>query len=169
MTQFNVGFIGLSKSGWAATALAPPLLQNSDKYTLKAISTSTKDSAEATAAKYSELTGQQVKAYYGSTEQISNDPDVNFVAVSVKAPLHKETLTPVLEAGKDFFIEWPAGKNTSETIQFAEVAKAKGLKSLVGLQGWHAPVIRKVCSCRAFFSRHHVTHQMMLIGILITD
>ncbi|KAF5368867.1 hypothetical protein D9758_002831 [Tetrapyrgos nigripes] len=143
MTQYNVGFIGLSTSGWAHTALVPPLLEN-NKYSLKAISTSSKESAEATAAEYSKRTRQEVKAYYGSTSQIANDPDVNFVAVSVKAPLHKQALTPVLEAGKDFFLEWPAGKNTAETIEFAEAAKAKGLKSLVGLQGWQSPAIKKV-------------------------
>ncbi|KAK7462949.1 hypothetical protein VKT23_007530 [Stygiomarasmius scandens] len=143
MSPIKVGFVGLSKSGWASSTLATPLLQ-SDKYTLTAVSTSSKESAEASAAKYSEITGREVKAYYGNTDQIANDPNVDFVAIAVKAPLHKEVLMPVIEAGKDFFIEWPAGKNTEETIQFAEAAKTKGVRSIVGLQGWQAPVIKKI-------------------------
>ncbi|KAF5368996.1 hypothetical protein D9758_002840 [Tetrapyrgos nigripes] len=143
MPQINIGFIGLSKSGWASTALAPPLLRN-DKYALKAVSTTSKESAEASAANYSKLSGYEVKPYHGRTDQIANDPDVGLVAVAVNVRLHKETLTPVLEAGKDFFVEWPAGKNTAETIEFAKTAKAKGLRSIVGLQGWQAPAIKKV-------------------------
>ncbi|KAK7462950.1 hypothetical protein VKT23_007531 [Stygiomarasmius scandens] len=142
MSPIKVGFVGLSTTGWASTALATPLLQN-DNYTLTAISTSSKESAETSAAKYSAITGHQVKAYYGGTDQIANDPNVDLVAVAVKAPLHKQLLTPVIEAGKDFFIEWPAGKNTEETIQFAETAKAKGLRSIVGAQGWQSPAVKK--------------------------
>ncbi|THV01883.1 NAD-binding Rossmann fold oxidoreductase [Dendrothele bispora CBS 962.96] len=143
MSPIKVGFVGLSKSGWASVALGPALLAN-DKYTLTAVSTSSKESAEASAAKYSETTGHKVKAYYGSTEQIAKDPDVELVVVSVKTPLHKQALTPAIEAGKNFFVEWPAGKNTEETKKFAEAAKAKGLKTMVGLQGWHSPAIKKI-------------------------
>ncbi|KAF5347367.1 hypothetical protein D9758_011275 [Tetrapyrgos nigripes] len=139
MSPIKVGFVGLSKSGWAATILAPTLAKN-DKYSLVAVSTTSQESAEASAAKQKETSGHTVKAYSGDTSHIANDPDVDFVAVAVKSHLHREALMPAIEAGKDFFIEWPAGKNLKETKEFAEAAHAKGLRTMVGLQGRHGAV-----------------------------
>ncbi|KIK52564.1 hypothetical protein GYMLUDRAFT_49854 [Collybiopsis luxurians FD-317 M1] len=143
MSTFHVGFVGLSTTGWAMTALAPALVKNS-KYRLIAVSTTSKDSAEASAARQAEATGQRVTPYFGSTAAIANDPQINLVAVAVKSPRHWEALTPVIDAGKNFFLEWPAGKNLMETKKFADAAHAKGLRSMVGLQGRHTAVIKTV-------------------------
>ncbi|KAF5354607.1 hypothetical protein D9757_009583 [Collybiopsis confluens] len=143
MSPIRVGFVGLSKNGWATTILAPTLVKN-DKYRLIAVSTTSKDSAEASAAQQKQNTGHEIAPYFGSTSQIANDPNVDFVAVAVKSPSHRDALIPVIEAGKNFFIEWPAGKNLKETREFAAAAHAKGLKTIVGLQGRHTVVIKKV-------------------------
>jgi predicted dehydrogenase len=144
-SPIKVGFVGLSSTGWASIALAPALLQPglSSSFTLTAVSTSSAASASASAKKYSDQVGHPVKPYHGDTSQIANDPDVDLVAVAIKAPLHKAALLPAIEAGKDVFVEWPAGVGLRESIEIAEAAEKKGIKTMVGLQGRHSPVVKK--------------------------
>ena len=143
-SPIRVGFIGLSKSGWASIALAPTLLNNRDKYDLVAISTTSSLSATESAEKYSATVGHPVKAYYGDSEQVANDPNVDLVAIAVRAPFHHATIVPVLEAGKDIFVEWPVGANLNQTLNIAQRAAQKKIRTLVGLQGRQSTVIRKV-------------------------
>jgi len=143
MAPIKVGFVGLSSTGWASAALAPSLLLSSS-FDLTAVSTTSAASAAASAKKYSELVGHRVKAYHGDTSQLAADPDVDFVVVSIKAPYHKAALLPAIEAGKDVFVEWPGGAGLQESSEIAEAAKAKGIKTMVGLQGRHSPVAKKI-------------------------
>jgi predicted dehydrogenase len=143
MSTTKVGFVGLSATGWASVALAPSLLRI-DKFTLTAVSTTSEASAAASAKKYSEEVGHTVKPFYGNTSKIANNPDVDLVVVSVKAPGHKATVMPVIEAGKDLFVEWPGGVGLEEASAIAEAARKKGIRTMVGLQGRHAPSIKIV-------------------------
>ena len=88
MPPIRIGFIGLSATGWAASALAPPLFEEplSNLYTLTAVSTSRAESAQASSDSYAQKTGKPVAAYHGDTSAIAHDPNVDLVAVSVKAP-----------------------------------------------------------------------------------
>jgi predicted dehydrogenase len=139
----KVGFVGLSTTGWASFALAPSLLR-SDKFTLTAVSTTSEASAAASAKKYSEELGHTVKPFYGDTSQIASDPDVDLVAVSVKTPAHKAAAMPVIEAGKDLYLEWPGGIGLEESSAITEAARMKGVRTMVGLQGRQCPSIKKV-------------------------
>ncbi|KAF8965735.1 NAD-binding Rossmann fold oxidoreductase [Flammula alnicola] len=145
-SPIKVGFIGLSAKGWAASALGPSLIQPSvqEKFKLIAISTTSEASANVSAEKYGALVGHEIKAYHGDSSQIAGDPDLDLVFVSVKAPLHKQVVLPVIEAKKNFFVEWPAGANSKETLEIAEAAKKNGVKSIVGLQGRNSPTVKKV-------------------------
>ncbi|PBK78927.1 oxidoreductase [Armillaria solidipes] len=145
MTEpLRLGVIGLSTKGWASTNLVPPLLAPplSSHYKLLAVSTTNPESAEASAAKYS-TASTTVKAYH-TPGSIASDPDLDIIAVSVKTLNHVENATKVIEAGKDLFIEWPAGRGLKETKLLAELAKAKGIRSLVGLQARQSALFRKV-------------------------
>ncbi|KZP22061.1 NAD(P)-binding protein [Athelia psychrophila] len=143
MSPIKVGVVGLSSTGWASNALAPGLL-NAPSFSLTAVSTTSAASAEASAQKYSALAGHPVKPFHGDVSGIASDKDVDLVAVAVKAPAHKAAALAVIAAGKDVFIEWPAGANTKETAELAAAAKAKGVKSVVGLQGRQAPSVKKI-------------------------
>ena len=144
----KIGFVGLSSAGWASQSIAPAIFQKAfkDKIDLVAVSTRSQESAEASAAVYSEKVGHPVKAYSGSTSTVANDPDVNFVAVAVEAKHHKDAVLPAIEAGKSFFIEWPAGASSEETAAIAEAARLHNVRSLVGLQTRASRAISKVCS-----------------------
>ncbi|KAF9567150.1 NAD-binding Rossmann fold oxidoreductase [Agrocybe pediades] len=142
----KVGFVGLSDKGWAATALAPSLLHPrlQGAYDLVAVSTTSEASAQASAEKYSKDFGHPIKTYYGDSAKIASDPEVNLVAISVKAPYHKQVVLPVIEAKKDFFLEWPAGVTTEDTKAIAEAARKQGVRSIIGLQGRHSVAVTKV-------------------------
>lgn len=143
----KLGFVGLSTKGWASSTIAPSLLdpEVSQHIKLVAVSTSRPETATASARKYTELTGSDVKPYYGDAEKIASDPDVDLIAVSVKAPYHKEVVEKAIAHGKWFFVEWPAGKSLEETREIARLAKERGVKSVVGLQGRQSKATLKVC------------------------
>ncbi|KAJ3547370.1 hypothetical protein NMY22_g1675 [Coprinellus aureogranulatus] len=145
-TPLKVGVIGLSTTGWASFTIAPSLLdpEVGKHIKLTAISTSRAESADASARKYSELTGSLVKPYHGDTEQIISDPEVDFVVVSVKVLHHKEVVEKAIAHGKAFFVEWPVGKSLEETRELARLVKEKGLKNVVGLPGRQSVTTRKV-------------------------
>ncbi|PPQ82743.1 hypothetical protein CVT25_009297 [Psilocybe cyanescens] len=144
--SIRVGFVGLSSTGWASTALAPSLIQSSlgGAYDIVAVSTTSEASAKASADKYSEWVGHPIKAYFGDASKISADENVDLVAVAVWAPHHKSVVMRAIEAKKDFFIEWPAGASLKETEEIAAAARKQGVRSIVGLQGRHSAVTRKV-------------------------
>jgi len=146
MSPIKVGFVGLSTTGWAAKTLAPSLMQSSlrETYDIVAVSTSSEESAQKSANKYSKDIGHPIKAYHGDTSKIASDPDVDLVAIAVKTPYHKQLVMPVIEAKKDFFLEWPAGASLEETKAIAEAAHRQGVRSIIGLQGRHSTALRKV-------------------------
>lgn len=146
MSPIKVGIVGLSSTGWASTNLAPSLLRPSvvSSYTITALSTTSATSATASAQKYSEIVGHPIKPYHGDTSQIASDADVDLVVVTVKAPAHKTALLPAIEAGKDVFVEWPAGVGLEEASEIADAAKRKGVRTIVGLQGRQSPAVKKV-------------------------
>jgi predicted dehydrogenase len=158
-SPIKVGFVGLSSAGWASMALAPTLFSLPDKYTLTAVSTTSEASATESAKKQTDAVGHPVKAYYGDTAQIAKDPDVDFVVVAVKAPSHKAAVLPAIEAGKDIFIEWPAGAGSNQTVEIAEAARRKGVRTMVGLQGRQSAIAKKVkqiasTECMRFMGHH---------------
>ncbi|KZV94871.1 NAD(P)-binding protein [Exidia glandulosa HHB12029] len=141
----RVGFIGLSTRGWAASTLAPPILSVplSSKYTLTAVSTTNATSASASAEKYTKETGRTVKPYHGDAANIVGDDEVDLIVVAVKVPDHGKVARTAIEKGKDVFVEWPLGNGLQETLELAEAAKRKGVRTLVGLQGWQSPAVVK--------------------------
>ncbi|KAJ2917727.1 hypothetical protein MD484_g2685, partial [Candolleomyces efflorescens] len=163
----KVGFVGLSASGWASQVLGPALLdpEVQEHFKLVAVSTTKAESATASAQKYSELLKHEIKAYHGDASQIASDPDVDFVAVAVRAQSHKDIVKKVIEAGKPFFVEWPAGRNVEETREIAALAREKGVKSFVGLQGRQSNItqkVRKIIDSGKFGKLHSVTANFLV-------
>ncbi|KAK0442041.1 uncharacterized protein EV420DRAFT_1649846 [Desarmillaria tabescens] len=131
MTEpIHLGVIGLSTRGWASTNL------------LLAVSTTNPTSAEASAVKYS--TAETTVKGYHAPESIAADPNLDLIAVSVNTPNHVENATKAIESGKDLFIEWPAGRGLKETKLLADLAKEKGIRTIVGLQARQSPLFRTV-------------------------
>ncbi|CAF2482959.1 unnamed protein product [Rotaria sp. Silwood2] len=137
-SKINIGFIGLSsKGGWASSA-HEPYLKNSSIYTIKALSNSTTESSKSSA----EVFG--IDKYYATPEELAQDSDIDTVVVSVKVPLHKSLITPALLQGKNAIIEWPLGRNLQEAEELTQLARSKGVKTMVGLQARQSSVVKKM-------------------------
>ncbi len=66
------------------------------------------------------------------------------MTVSVKVPNHYALVRAALEAGKHVFCEWPLGANTAEATELLALARANGVRHVVGLQGRCSPIVNYV-------------------------
>jgi len=139
--RIRVGLIGLSASGsWASNAHLP-YLRKSSKYTITALCNSSVDAAHAAIKAYD--LPPSTKAY-GSYQDLADDPDIDLVVCSVRVDKHYEAVMPAIKAGKSCYCEWPLGKDLAEAEKLAELAREKCVRTMVGLQAHHSPVVRKV-------------------------
>jgi len=141
MSPIRIGFIGLSASGsWASIAHIQHLRVSPD-YKIVALANSSLESARAAIQAYS--LPASTKAY-ASAEDIAKDPDVDLVVCSVNVAKHYALIKPALEHGKMAFVEWPLGRTLQEAEELTKLAKEKGVRTIVGLQGRKSTLIAKV-------------------------
>src|SRR6267378_1723611 len=134
----GVGIIGVSPVwGWAATAHIPALraLLN---YEIRALSARSAESARAAG----EVFG--VSAVFSDHQQLVTQPEIDVVAVTVKAPHHRELVSAALAAGKAVYCEWPLGRDLDDARAMAALAARAGVHTVVGLQARQAPAIEFV-------------------------
>lgn len=132
----GVGIIGLSaKGGWAATAHVEALRAMPDRFAIKGLSASTADSAKAAGEVYG------IDFTTDDPARLASHPDVDLVVVTVKVPHHKELVAHALNQGKAVYCEWPLGRDLEDAADIADAAKARGVRTFVGLQGRSAPVV----------------------------
>jgi len=81
---------------------------------------------------------------YGSPADLAKDTDVDLVVVNVRVDRHYSVAKPILEAGKDVFVEWPLGSNLAQAEEMLAIAKKTGCKTIVGLQARPSPHVQKV-------------------------
>ncbi len=136
--KIGLGFIGLSaKECWAARAHVPALKSVSD-FEIRALATSSRESAAEAAKKYG------VPLFYDNAAELVSRPEVDLVVVAVRVPHHRELVTAALLAGKMVYCEWPLGNGLKEAEELNALAKQKGLKAFVGLQAHSSPVVRYI-------------------------
>src|SRR5438552_6517233 len=137
-STLGVGIIGVSPvRGWVATAHIPAL-RALPNYEIRALSAHNAESARAAG----EVFG--VSAVYSDHEQLVAQPDIDMVAVTVKAPHHRELVSAALRAGKAVYCEWPLGHDLDDARAMAALAAKQGVQTVVGLQARQAPAIEFV-------------------------
>jgi predicted dehydrogenase len=137
-SRLGVGIIGVSPvRGWAAVAHIPALhaLPN---YEIRALGAHSEGSARAAGEAFG------VGAVFSDHEQLVTQPDIDVVAVTVKAPLHRELVSAALAAGKAVYCEWPLGRDLDDARAMATLADEQGVHTVVGLQARQAPVVEFV-------------------------
>src|SRR5213080_3744005 len=133
MATLGVGIIGVSPvRGWAATAHIPAL-RALPSYEIRALSAHNAESARAAGEAFG------VSAVFSDHEQLVTQPDIDVVAVTVKAPRHRELVDAALAAGKAVYCEWPLGRDLDDARAMATLAAEQGVRTVVGLQGRQAP------------------------------
>src|SRR6266487_924497 len=137
-STLGVGIIGVSPvRGWAATAHIPAL-QALPNYAIRALSARSAESARSAGEAFG------VSAVFSDHEQLVTRPDIDVVAVTVRAPLHRELVSAALAAGKAVYCEWPLGRDLDDARAMAALAAKQGVRTVVGLQARQAPAIEFV-------------------------
>jgi predicted dehydrogenase len=137
MKTIGVGVIGASVSnpGWANIAHLPAI-EALPTFELKAIATSNRASADAT-AKALDVEG------YDSVAALAADPAVDLAVVAIKVSHHLSASLAVLDAGKMIFTEWPLGRSLAEAELIADRAESTGVRNVIGLQARYSPAIKR--------------------------
>jgi predicted dehydrogenase len=81
---------------------------------------------------------------FSDHEQLVIQTDIDLVAVTVKAPNHRELVSAALTAGKAVYCEWPLGRDLDDARAMAALAAERGVRTVVGLQARQAPAIEFV-------------------------
>src|SRR5947209_10833030 len=137
-STLGVGIIGVSPvRGWAATAHIPAL-RALPNYEIRALSAHSAESAREAG----EVFG--ISAVFSDHEQLVSQSDIDVVAVTVKAPHHRELVSAALAAGKAVYCEWPFGRDLDDARAMAELAAEQGVRTVVGFQARQAPAIEFV-------------------------
>ncbi len=77
-----------------------------------------------------------------SSEELIARDDIDVIDVCTSIPTHFELAWAALEAGKHVLCEKPVSHDFRETLRAARLAKAKGLKTKVGLTFRYSPAVR---------------------------
>jgi predicted dehydrogenase len=136
--KIRTGIVGATVtqggSGWGANAHVPALRLLPD-YAFLAVCTAHEDTAQASREKFG------AELAFHDFDAMANHPEIDLVAVCVRVPGHKDLVMAGLRADKAVFCEWPLGATLTEAEEMATFAKARGLKTIVGLQARSDPTL----------------------------
>src|SRR5204862_3461872 len=85
-----------------------------------------------------------VGTVFSDHEQLVTQPDIDVVAVTVKAPHHRELVSAALAAGKAVYCEWPLGRDLEDARAMAALAADRVVPTAAGLQARQAPALEFV-------------------------
>jgi len=136
--KIRVGIIGANAHyGWSMRAHLPALRAMPD-YELTAVCTSRPETAAESAAHYG------ARLAFHDYHAMVRHPDIDLVSVSVRVPLHHDMVMAALHAGKHVYCEWPLGATLAEAEAMATLARAKGVRTIIGIQAHGDPVVLRL-------------------------
>ena len=136
--KIRLGIIGANVGyGWTPRAHAPAIANLPD-IELAAVCTAHEETAREAAKKF----GAPL-AFHDHKEMLEK-ADLDVVAVVVRVPIHHQLTMDVLKAGKHVYTEWPLGASLDEAQQMADLARKRGVLTMVGLQSRASPAFLTV-------------------------
>ena len=136
--RIRVGIIGANVSyGWAPRAHLPALLAMPE-FELAAVCTSRPETAAESKEKFG------ARMAFNDYREMVNHPEIDLVSVVVRVPQHHEMTMAALNAGKHVYTEWPLGANLAEAQEMADLARSKGVRTMVGLQRRCSPLYMRL-------------------------
>ncbi len=131
--QIRLGIVGASPTvGWAHRSHLPAIVA-SPEFELTGVCTTRMETAEEAKKQYG------ARLAFDDYKKMLAHPEIDAVAVVLRVPVHYQITKDALNAGKHIFTEWPLGATTEEAQELADLAKAKGVRTVVGLQARAAP------------------------------
>ena len=133
--KIRLGIIGANiHRGWAPRAHLPAVVA-SPEFELTGVCTTRTERAEECQQKYG------ARLAFDDYHKMLAHPDIDAVAVSLRVPAHYEPTMAAINAGKHVYVEWPLGRTTAEAQEMTDLAQAKGVINMVGLQSRAAPAV----------------------------
>lgn len=133
--KIRVGIIGAG--GWAKYGHIPALL-TVEAFEVTAVSSRRQETADQLA------TDLGIAHAFGDYRELIDHPEVDLVVIPTPGPEHAHLAKLAIAAGKDVYTEWPLTTTTAESQELLDLAQAKGVRHVVGLQRRFAPSIRYV-------------------------
>jgi predicted dehydrogenase len=141
--RLKVAVVGASISNspdgrerFAIRAHLPALKKLSDLYEIVAVCTTKMETASETARQF------QVPHAFDNVERMLRElPDIDVVCVCVRPVVHHRVVMAALRAGKHVYCEQPLGVSTAEAQEMFELARAKGVRTVVGHQYHYEPAV----------------------------
>lgn len=152
----RVGFIGLShQKGWAVKTHYPAILQLSSQYQITALYNPQPEVALET-IKALKLTNAVA---FPTLESFGCNAMVDMIVISIQTTYHYSVILPLLEYSKSnpnlkyLFLEWAMACNLDQAEQIYKAAAARGLQTIVSLQGRKSPYILRA---KELISQGHI-------------
>ena len=137
--RLRIGVIGANPTqSWAKRGHLPAILAMQEELELVAVCTTREETARESARIYG------ARHHFADFRELVACEEVEVVVVSVRAPRHHGPTMAALAAGKHVYTEWPLGANLAEAEEMAAAARAAPGTSIIGLQGRHTPIYRRL-------------------------
>lgn len=119
-TRLRVGIVGANPDyGWVS-GVHRPVVQSLPDYRLHGVCTTREESSRRAAAEFG-----AALSFMDSTA-LAEHPEIDVVAVCVRAPAHYEIAHAALAAGKHIYCEWPLAFSVAQADELARMAGIAG-------------------------------------------
>ena len=134
----RVGVVGAhAERGWARSVHLPALA-GLDDYSVVAVASTSRDSAEAAARAWS------APLAFDDPYELMHHPQVDLVTIAVQLPRRDGLIDATIRARKHVYSEWPVAIDAVTATGYRDAAAVAGVRSAVGLQSRHHPAVRFV-------------------------
>ena len=139
--RLKVAVVGASISNspdgrerFAIRAHLPALKLLSDQYELVAVCTTRMETATETAKRF------DVPHAFDNVDRMLRElPEIDVVCVAVRPVIHHQVVMSALRAGKHVYCEQPLGVTTAQAKEMFDLARVKGVRTVVGHQHHYDP------------------------------
>lgn len=135
--SIRVGVVGANPDyGWGS-GVHCRVLDLLAGFTLQGVCTTREESAR----KASEVFGAPL--WFTNAGELACHPEIDLVAICVKAPHHYKIAHAALSAGKHVYCEWPLALTVPQAEELALLATERGVKAMIGLHLRGTPALRQ--------------------------
>ena len=136
----RVGIVGANPDfGWGSgvhrrvIALLP-------EFALHGVCTTREESARRAAESFG------APLWFTDSTELAHHPEIDLVAICVKAPFHHEIAKAAVSAGKHVYCEWPLALTVTQAEELAHLAAERRVKAMIGLHMRGAPAMRQAAA-----------------------
>lgn len=134
--HLRVGVVGANPGrGWGS-GVHRRVLQFLDGFKLEGVCTTRQETADQAAQEFG------ANLAFADWAELVSHPDIDLVAICVKAPFHYDIAKAALTAGKHVYCEWPLALTLDQAEELAQLAKTTRAKAMIGLHLHGSPVHR---------------------------